>query len=253
MSFATWYESAWQHPGLAWLGCVPILIWAAAQARPRLASAGHSRSIPISPRRWAVLATLQVLIVLDALCTGALSPIPTPSALSTVSSVVFVILGDARFFFLLHDPRLAPKGLWLRLLRAIAVSTAVSLAAYAAQHALPALLPTSRHLFLTYELLMFLISWILMFALRPFGQDAVATCRRRLLSFEALQYGLWVLADIVILSAQTWSDLGFALRMLPNALYYVAFAPLAVRFGTTSAAEDHAAGSALRPSPLAQG
>ena len=253
MSFATWYESAWQHPGLAWLGCVPILFWAAARARPHAARAGQDSPAPISSRRWIVLATLQVLIVLDALCTGVLSPISAPSALATASSVAFVILGDARFFFLLADPRLSRRGLWSRLLGAVAASTAVSAAAYAAHQALPALLPTRRHLFLTYEILMYLITWILLAATRPVGRAAVATCRRRLLRFVSLQYGLWVLADVVILSAQPWSDLGFALRTVPNALYYVAFVPFAVRFATISTVEDAAAGSPPQTFPLAQG
>jgi hypothetical protein len=36
--------------------------------------------------------------------------------------------------------------------------------------------------------------------------------------FVLLYYGLWATADVIILA--TGSDLGFALRVVPNVLYY---------------------------------
>lgn len=43
-----------------------------------------------------------------------------------------------------------------------------------------------------------------------------------LTGFVLGQYALWVAADLLILAG---ADLGFGLRLLPNALYYAAFLP----------------------------
>ncbi len=232
MSFATCYDSAWQHPGLAWLGTLAVFLWATLQRSKQGALPASQTRCPLSRSRILLLWTLQLAVFLDALCTGALSPIPAPSALATASAVVFVILGDARFFFVLLDPALSSRGLSLRILHAVLISGAFSVAAYAVKQALPMQLTSSRHLFLTYELMMFVACLVLMGLLcrRPDGQRKA--CQRRMLAFEVAQYGLWALADIVILSAQRWSDMGYALRIVPNALYYVAFVPFAVCAGS---------------------
>ena len=238
MSFATCYDSAWQHPGLAWLGTLAVFLWATLQRSWHGAPRAVPAQCPRSRSRATLLWTLQLVVFLDALCTGALSPIPAPSAWATASAVVFVILGDARFFFVLTDPALSSWGLRLRILRAVLISGAVSVAAYAVKQAFPTQLASSRHLFLTYELMMFVACLFLMGLIwrRPDGPRTA--CQRRLLGFEVAQYGLWALADLVILSAHRWSDLGFALRILPNALYYVAFVPFAVCLGTCNPVED---------------
>jgi hypothetical protein len=41
-------------------------------------------------------------------------------------------------------------------------------------------------------------------------------------SFEIVQYALWALADVLILSGMSW---GFLLRIVPNSLYYAFFLP----------------------------
>lgn len=240
MSFATLYDSAWQHPGLAWLGTLPILAWALAHRAPDPARPAEAPTSPITRPRLRLLWVLQALITLDALCTGGLSPLPSPSAWATASAVFFVIVGDARFFFLLQDPSLSATGWPTRLLRALLLSAALSLAAYVGQQAFPTQLPSSRHLFLTYELMLLTTTLLLAAFVARRAPDPAIRCRRRLIGFVALQYGLWALADLVILSARPWSDLGFALRLVPNALYYVAFVPFAVRFGTYSRVESEA-------------
>lgn len=240
MSFATLYDSAWQHPGLAWLGTLPILAWAVTQRVPESkhpARAPDAQTSQLARARLRLLWVLQALIALDALCTGGLSPLPSPSPWATAAAVFFVIAGDARFFFLLQDPSLSATGMGARLLRALLLSAVLSLAAYVGQQVFPAQLPSSRHLFLTYELMLLVTTLVLAAWFARRAPDPAVRCQRRLTGFVALQYGLWALADVVILSAASWSDLGFALRLVPNALYYVAFVPFAVRFGTASRVE----------------
>ena len=47
---------------------------------------------------------------------------------------------------------------------------------------------------------------------------------KRLTQFEIAQYVLWAGADVVILSGH---DVGYLLRLLPNAMYYALFVPFA--------------------------
>jgi hypothetical protein len=47
---------------------------------------------------------------------------------------------------------------------------------------------------------------------------------RTVLAYVAIYYALWATADVIILAG---FDLGWALRMLPNQLYYAFFVPFA--------------------------
>jgi hypothetical protein len=40
--------------------------------------------------------------------------------------------------------------------------------------------------------------------------------------FEIAQYALWALADVIILGGH---DVGYALRLVPNTMYYVLYLP----------------------------
>lgn len=219
MSFASWYESPWHHPAVAWLATLLVLFLA--PTFRHLAG----------PRR-RVLVGLQLLAALDALCTGPWSPFSGSPAWNTAASVVFVILGDARFLVLLQDPTLSTAR-WRRSLgRGLLVATGFSLAAYVASRALPASMQSPRYLFLTYELL-FLGLLLLIRRWLPAAEDAqVRRAQRRLTRFELLQYGLWVTADLWLLYGGRWADYGYALRLLPNALYYAGFAAFAAAYGT---------------------
>ena len=218
MSFASWYESPWHHPAVAWLATLLVLFLA-----PTLAHLA-------GPRR-RVLVGLQLLAALDALCTGPWSPFSGSPAWNTAASVVFVILGDARFLVLLQDPTLSAGHRRLALVRGLLVATGFSLAAYLASRALPASMQSPRYLFLTYEL-MFLGLLLLIRRWLPLAEDAqVRRAQRRLTRFEFLQYGLWVAADLWLLFGGRWADYGYALRLLPNTLYYAGFAAFAALYG----------------------
>lgn len=254
MSFATWYDSAWQHPGMAWLGTLPVLAWAALHAARKPASSRADADLrqPFQRRQLALLLILQAVVCVDAWCTGALSPLTVPSPWATASSVFFVIAGDARFFFILQDPSLSSLGAAGRLLRAMLLSTAISAAVYGAVQLFPTQLPTPRHLFLTYELTLLAACVLLLFVFSRRPSSEERRCQLRLARFVCLQYALWVGADLVILSAQAWSDLGYALRFVPNALYYVAFVPFALRFGTYFPAPAPTAAQAFQPKLTAE-
>lgn len=231
MSFASWYETPWHHPGLAWLAT--LLVCLLSPLLPSLTGA-----------RRRLLWGLQLVAALDALCTGAWSPLAGRPGLHTAAVVLFVILGDARYFFLLQDPTLSSPSWRRHLSRALLLGAGFSLLAYGLAHALPAAWQSPRTLFLTYEAL-FVGLLLLLPRLLPPASAQLRRLQRRLTGFELTQYGLWVAADLWILFAGAWADWGYALRLLPNALYYAGFAGFAALYGTLPAESS----SSLQSSP----
>lgn len=212
-SFQQIYDSAWHHPGVAFVGSGVVLLWALWRRPPAL----------------GMLLGLQLLMIIDALCTGGLVPIPHASGWGQLVPVFFVVQGDARFYFLLAKGRFSRRK---TLALALLAGLFVPLSSYALQSVFPELLPTRRHLFLTHELLFCGVVLSLLWRLRSVARSSSLKWQRRLCLFELLQYGLWVLSDVVILCGM---DIGFALRLVPNLMYYVLFVPFALT--TTPAAE----------------
>jgi hypothetical protein len=197
------YDSAWQHPGLAFAGGALVLVWTLLTRLPH----------------WRWMVALQLVMTLDALCTGALSPIPSASKWSQVASVLFVICGDARYFFLLAQSLWGKrKAVPLALLFGLCIPVASSLL----QAMCPSLLPTQRHLFITYELMFCVLAMCILQLLSRVPQHPMQRWLRMLSSFQLWQYGLWTCADLLILRGV---DTGYALRMIPNTMYYVLFVP----------------------------
>lgn len=218
MSFASLYESPWHHPGIAWLATLATLLIV-----PFIPSLAGPR------RRW--LVGLQLIAALDALFTGAWSPVAGWPTGFTAATVVFVILGDVRYLVLVQDPTRSSPAWRLHMVRALLLSASFSLLAYLVSHALPPMLQSSRSLFLTFEI-GFIALLLVLRRFLPAARDPAARRAQRLLTgFEFLQYGLWVVADLWILYAGAAADQGYALRLLPNAMYYAGFAAFAARFG----------------------
>jgi hypothetical protein len=213
------YQSAWQHPGIAVAGFALVL---AASARRGAVLAGR-------PDRRLLLVVLEAAILVDAFFTGALSPLPSSSAAAERVGALFAVLGDARFFYLvLRQTAVAAR----RRVPAIALSLVAALAvpaiAFAARSAAPDLFLQPNRLYLLYEAMFAALAAALL-AVVARGRPAVPSPVRRwlaaLCAFELVQYGLWVVADGVIVAG---ADAGYGLRVIPNALYYAAFVPFAV-------------------------
>ena len=197
----SFYKSAWHLPGIAWLGLlvVGVAVW---RRKPPLAA------------WWLAMA---VVAAVDALFAGALSPLAA-GPWATFASVVFVVVGDWRFLFLiLRDRHTGRRAALYSLAWALLVPTL----AHLLSRGIPSLFPTQRQLFLAYELLFCALCLGLLMWLR--SQVGVRHKRwlMRLACFELVQYGLWVIADVLILAEHR--ALGLALRVVPNALYYAAF------------------------------
>jgi len=204
-SFEAFYQSPLQHPWLLWLAALVGVAFCLRQ-----------RGLHVSLRRYAV--ALGVLSLADAWLSadhvyglGTLAdPVRSPIQL------FFILAGDLRFLLLLGagtaDGRFEPR------LRGVMVALGLSLVVPITSQLVMPLVPGepgARMLFLVYELLFFGLT-VALLALHPGPRRA--PWLRRVCHFVLLYYGLWAGADALILG--TGLDAGFALRVVPNVLYY---------------------------------
>lgn len=202
------YDSGWHHPFAAYVAALILLALVA-------------RRLNFLPGFLVVFCTE---IVADATVTGAWSPVPVDSAWFATLSIVFVILGDLRYFILAEHYTRPRAPLRQVLSAAMPIAFAVPVLTGFGSRVIPAL-GDPRVLYLVYELLLFLLVLSLQFGV--YGKRAAANPNqrvfvRRLSLFLLVQYGGWALADCVILSG---AEAGHALRMVPNILYYALFLP----------------------------
>ena len=117
---------------------------------------------------------------------------------------------------------------WRPWLVSLGFALFVPVAQGAAIAILPQAFPTPRHTFLAYELLFLLLAVVWRAVVLPRRVAGVSEATRNwiydLAQFEIVQYALWPLADILILAGtDAGRDAGFALRLVPNTLYYGVF------------------------------
>lgn len=208
------YNSPFILPLLPWLAA-PFVLWLGLRARDALG--------------W-IVAAFSVEIALDAWLTGSFSPVHARAGLEWVVPVTFVILGDLRYFAVVEACLPRPT-----FLRGALVSTALAFV-------VPVTTQIARALFervhddesvnyLVYELMFFALAVVMRLVVVP-RRTAKSTHERRAVALrvtelEIVQYGLWACADIFILGGL--ESAGYALRIVPNVLYYVAFLPFVLR------------------------
>jgi len=203
--FEAFYQSPYQHP---------IALWLAAGVAG--AYALTRRGLDPSLRRYCrVLVSLSLA---DAWLTAhhVYGVGQLPHALGSALPLCFVLAGDYRYLLLLGAARAG--GAFVldarRALAAAALTLVVPLFSQAVMSALPDGLGSDRVLFLVYEL-----AFVgLVLALMRWHPGHALAWTRPVSRFVMLYYALWAGADAILLG--TGSDLGFALRVVPNALYY---------------------------------
>jgi hypothetical protein len=139
---------------------------------------------------------------------------------------VFVIVGDARYFVLVERAR-AGRLDASALALAGGLSFVVPIASWLPQLAWPAAFANGRHVFLLYEVMFVALAaamrvWLPRRLARAGADDEARRWALRVTHFELAQYALWATSDLVILAGY---DLGFALRLVPNAMYYILYLP----------------------------
>ena len=230
------YVSAWNHPGVAFLATALLLVFAFRR----------------KPFMHGFLALFALEIVFDAFMTGPLKP-PQIAADFDVSigwAIVFVILGDYRYFVLVERfaPKRAPSpaslGPWLGWVIAVPWAFLVPLTWTLLYKANIVAMPDESIKFLVYELLFAGVALVLRFVVLPMRMKGASDDARkyvmRLTMYEVVQYALWASADFVILCSTGtvgdpksffMTDLGYLLRIVPNVMYYGGF----LAFAWTSA------------------
>lgn len=212
MSYAAFYDSFIQHP---------LLLWAAALLGLAIALSrgGLSRSV-----RWFCVA-LTILSLFDAWLTTTEVPGigPLSGAAASLVPLAFVLLGDFRYFVFIESARSdgTVAATFRGLLRACAWTVLVPVGSQLLVLALDSDEP--RVLFLVYEALFVVLSFAISALYLPRHADALGWTRR-VTRFVIGYYVLWAAADAIILA--TGADLGFLLRVVPNAFYYGGLVPV---------------------------
>jgi hypothetical protein len=211
VTYAEFYASSFQHPWLLWASALLGLLVA-------LSRSDLSRRV-----RWFCIV-LAGLSIMDAWLTAddVIGIGPLRGSASSWVPLLFVLLGDFRYFFFLEAARadgtlvITTKGLSM----AGAWTLAVPIASQVVVHAIGS--EEARVLFLVYEALFVLLSLGLYAVYLP-GHARAPRWTRRVTMFVLIYYASWALADAIIL--YTGADAGFLVRVLPNVLYYGGFVP----------------------------
>jgi hypothetical protein len=200
-TFEAYYTSLWQQP---------IALWLAALAGGAICLA--RRDLDPSLRRYGLALT--ALSFVDAWLTAnhvyGIGALPAP--LASAVPLFFVLAGDFRYLLLWEiatpDGAVAFDGRGVA--RAVALTAIVPVLAQLVSEG-----REPRVLFLVYELSFCALTGAL---LRWHPNARSLPWVRSVSRLVLLYYGLWAAADIVLLA--TGSDLGYALRVVPNLLYY---------------------------------
>lgn len=219
---STWkhlYDAPWHQPGLVGLLGVLALLGAWRARRGRV----------LRPFLSAWLAVFGVEIVLDAVLTATTSPLlPDHADALQALAIAFVLLGDVRAYVLAERATLRDAMARRAIAGGALWGSLVSVLMAAPARLLQTLQRDPRWTFFVYELLALAQALVWCFVVLPRRHGATpARVRwaREVMGFVAVQYALWALADAMILGGM---DEGFALRMLPNVMYYGLFVGFAV-------------------------
>jgi hypothetical protein len=196
---------------------------------------GRPDSVAVTPRAarflglYALVFTLETM--LDPLFGGPvlrwLGLADRPEAMIVV--FFFVLLGDFRVFVLVFglDAIQAGRGPGRALAEATAWTLIVPLVTLVVHRTLIAIsgpLP-GQALWLIYELGFLVIAFVVRERIVParVADSRLRAYLRTVLAYVATYYGLWASADVLILA--TGADRAWALRMIPNQLYYALYVP----------------------------
>ena len=215
--FETFYNSPIQHPVLLWVSNLVFTMFALAQLRLRTEEG--TQSLRRFILFWSVISALDAWLSANFVFgIGALA-----APWSSVLPFLFVWAGDLRIFLALElfsagFPDQANKIAWWRPVLACFIVPVVAGVLTRGQEA--------RVLFLVYEALFLLV--ITLYG--RFTRTDRNPAGRALRNLAWAWYVLWVTADVLILTLpEGLRDLGFAVRVLPNLIYYGAFAWVCAR------------------------
>jgi len=218
--FEAFYASAWQHP---------VALWIAALTNAALGLS--RRDLDPSLRRYVVALTALSLVDAWLTATHVYGIGALPGSLASVLPLFFVLAGDFRYLLLWEAA--TADGAMAITPRAVARAAALT----AIVPILAQLVTAGREprvLFFVYELAFCALTLAL---LRWHPNARALPWVRAVSRFVLIYYGLWATADAILLA--TGSDLGFALRVIPNLLYYGGLLAVIARLAPPRAANPH--------------
>lgn len=182
------------------------------------------------PRLKTYLLIFSTTTLTDILVASKIIPIANGDVQIAIE-YIFVLIGDLRFILLLafvvYAQKKMPEIENFRVDGSVLKPALIfvmfdSLLIRAIEIARPGIFAEPRYKFLAYEIIFFILTFLWIFAVMP--QKNIAEKERRFLRRAAIPvfifYGLWPIADILILKG---IEFGYALRIVPNLTYYCVF------------------------------
>jgi hypothetical protein len=228
MTFAELYKSDLQSVYALLVVPLVFLAWLLFSPRARAAAQG-SEAWQRFLYAYSVFFSLETM--LDPIATGPLVRWlgAGDTGLGTGILLTFVLLGDFRVYLLLFRLGRMDRPFANVLLEAAAWTFLVPVVAFAVDSALHAAKPDlpEQSIWLVYELAFLSVAlWLRsggIARLFPSLDGATKNGLEAVATYAAVYYALWASADVVILVLGL--DAGWALRMLPNQLYYAFYLP----------------------------
>ena len=227
-----------------------FLVWLLARGRRRLARDADPRGRFVAS--WAIAFALETIA--DPVATGPVArALELEGGAAEALPLVFVLLGDWRVWLLVAALVLPPARRRAAFAGSALATLVVPALAYGAHAALRARWPDlpGQVLWLVYETAFAALAlWVRargLSSLAPAADARALRAARAVLAWAVATYLLWAAADLLVLAGV---DAGWALRMLPNQLYYALFVPFAfwAWFGLARArGAERAAPAARRP------
>jgi len=218
-SWHAFYQSDLQS--LYALVALPAAFLVIALARPVRSADPQARFVFL----WSIAFALET--ILDPIATGPLSRALAGGA-KTAVMLGFVLLGDWRVWLLVFALCYRPERRARAFAHSAALTCVVPIFAYLTDLRLRTVWPElpGQVLWLVYEASFFALALTLrgplLRRLASAARDAERELARSLLGFAACYYALWACADLLILAG---IDAGWALRIVPNQLYYALTVP----------------------------
>ena len=229
MTALTWHDA--YYSDLQSLYALLVVPMAFLAFRLAVKSEARRAEVPAAaPFVAALTLVFAIETMLDPIATGPISKIDAirNHPLASVIPFAFVLLGDLRVLLLAIGVARPDRTLGQKLLWALGNALIVPIVAGGSFFFASWIWPNihSQALWMLYEFgflclcIFFARSWVP--RLTP-GDPNQAAFLRSIFGFSAAYYLLWLVADVLIVVAEM--DLGWAIRMVPNQLYYAFWAP----------------------------
>lgn len=242
--FLSFYTSDLQSTYAVWPVPLALLAWL-------VLTGGRSARSPDARFVHAYAIFFAVETVLDPFATGPLSRLLglSGSVVGLAVLIFFVLLGDFRVLYLMQRLAFPGRARERLLAESAAWTLVVPLGALTIREVLAAVFgPLGENaIWLIYELgFLALALWLRQVGLPRWvgpGREARLAYLRSVATYVAVYYALWASADVLI--QVLGLDLGWALRIVPNQLYYAFYVPFAYfRYFASGADHDAASSSA---------